>query len=125
MIVSVGIDIVQIERVWALLQRKGDRALGRLFTAAEAGRCRASRHPAESFAARFAAKEALFKALGTGWGKGGAWTDVEVVSTPSGAPELRLSGRAAQAAEARGVRRIHLSLTHSGDTAAAVVVLEG
>lgn len=124
MIVGLGMDLVRIDRVWAVLERKGGRALSRFFTAAEAERCNASRHPPESFAARFAAKEAFFKALGTGWGIGGAWTEVEVVSTPSGAPTLRLSGRAKEQAEARGATRVHVTLTHSDDVAAAVVILE-
>jgi holo-[acyl-carrier protein] synthase len=124
MIAGIGIDLVRVERVWAVLERKGERALRRFFTPAEAERCRASRHPPESFAGRFAAKEAFFKAIGTGWGIGGAWTDVEVVPAASGAPSLRLSGRPARLAEERGVTRIHLSITHSDDTAAAVVVLE-
>jgi holo-[acyl-carrier protein] synthase len=121
---GVGIDMVRIERVWEALRRHGDRALRRFFTAAEAERCRGSRHPPESFAARFAAKEAFFKALGTGWGRGGDWTDVEVVSAESGAPTVNVYGRAAELCAARGIRRIHVSLTHTGDTAAAVVVLE-
>ena len=125
MIVGVGVDLVRIDRVTGLLERHGARALARLFTPAEARRCHEGRHPPESFAARFAAKEAFFKALGTGWGRGGAWTDVEVVSAPSGAPSLRLSGAAAALAAERGVRHLHLSLTHSDDTAAAFVVLEG
>ena len=124
MIVGLGIDVVRIDRVWAVLERKGGRALRRLFTAAEAARCGASKHPPESFAARFAAKEAFFKALGTGWGIGGAWTEVEVVSSASGAPSLRLSGKAAGLAAERGATRIHLSMTHADDTAAAVVILE-
>jgi len=124
MIVGLGMDIVRIDRVWAVLERKGPRALTRLFTAAEAERCHGSKHPPESFAARFAAKEAFFKALGTGWGIGGAWTEVEVVSAPSGAPTLRLSGRAAELARRAGADRIHLTLTHSDDSAAAVVILE-
>ena len=118
-------DLVQIQRVWEVLERRGERALARLFTPAEVARCRGGRSPRESFAARFAAKEAFFKALGTGWGRGGAWIDVEVVSAPSGAPSLRLCGAAAAHAEARGVRRIHVSLTHTGDLAGAYVVLEG
>ena len=124
MIVGLGIDLVRTPRLWAVLERKGGRALALLFTPAEAERCAASRHPPESFAARFAAKEAFFKALGTGWGVGGAWTEVEVVSAASGAPSLRLSCRAAELAAARGAIRIHLSVTHADDTAAAVVVLE-
>lgn len=118
-------DLVQIRRVAGVLERRGERALARLFTPAEAARCRASRSSAESFAARFAAKEAFFKALGTGWGRGVAWTEVEVVSAPSGAPSLRLHGAAARAAAERGVTRTHLTLTHTGEVAGAYVILEG
>lgn len=125
MIVGVGIDMVSISRLQRLLERRGERALARLFTEGEVGRCRESRHPPESFAARFAAKEAFFKALGTGWGRGGDWTDVEVVSARSGAPSIRLAGTARELADARGVRTVHVSLTHSDDTAGAFVVLEG
>ncbi|HEX2093160.1 MAG TPA: holo-ACP synthase [Longimicrobiaceae bacterium] len=125
MIVGIGMDLVQIGRVRELLERRGERALHRLFTPGEVARCRGGRSPAESFAARFAAKEAFFKALGTGWGRGGRWTEVEVVSAPSGAPSLRLHGTAAARAGARGVRRIHLTLTHTEGTAGACVVLEG
>ena len=123
-IAGTGVDLVSIPRFADLLERRGETAIRRFFAPAEAERCRASRSAVESFAARFAAKEAFFKALGTGWGLGGRWTEVEVVSAPSGAPSLRLSGRAAQAAAERGVSRIHLSLTHTHETAAAFVVLE-
>lgn len=124
MIVGIGTDLVPVPRIADLLARRGDRALRKLFTPAEVERCRCAGSPAESFAARFAAKEALFKALGTGWGRGGAFNEVEVVSAASGAPSLRLSGRAAAVAERNGVRRIHLSLTHTGELAGAFVVLE-
>jgi holo-[acyl-carrier protein] synthase len=123
-IVGLGVDVVRVERVEGVLRRKGERALRRLFTEAEVRRCRGSRHPGESFAARFAAKEAAFKALGTGWGRGGGWTEVEVVSGEGGAPSLRLSGAAADAARARGADRFHVSLSHADGTAVAVVVLE-
>jgi holo-[acyl-carrier protein] synthase len=123
-IVGVGIDLVSVSRLAAVLERRGERARGRFFTAAEAERCALARSPSESFAARFAAKEAFYKALGTGVGAAGGWTDVEVVRTETGAPALRLRGAAARSAAARGVGRMHVSLTHSGDTAAAVVVLE-
>jgi holo-[acyl-carrier protein] synthase len=123
-IAGIGVDLVSLPRFAELMERRGDAAIRRFFTAGEAERCRASRSSLESFAARFAAKEAFFKALGTGWGLGGRWTEVEVVSAPSGAPSLRLTGRAAEAAAERGVSSIHLSLTHSDDTAAAFVVLE-
>jgi holo-[acyl-carrier protein] synthase len=122
---GIGVDLVSIPRFARLMERRGDAAVARFFTAAEAERCRASKSAVESFAGRFAAKEAFFKALGTGWGLGGRWTEVEVVSAPSGAPSLRLSGRAADAAAEQGVSRIHLSITHTDETAAAFVVLEG
>lgn len=125
MIVGIGTDLVQVSRVWEVLERKGERALRRLFTPGEVARCRRSRSPRESFAARFAAKEAFFKAMATGWGRGIAWTEVEVVSAPAGAPSLRLHGAAAVFAAERGVSRVHLSLTHTADLAAAYVVLEG
>ena len=124
-IAGIGVDLVSIPRFAQLMERRGDAAVARFFTAAEAERCRASKSAIESFAGRFAAKEAFFKALGTGWGLGGRWTEVEVVSAPSGAPSLRLSGRAAEAAAEQGVARIHLSITHTDETAAAFVVLEG
>ena len=124
-IAGIGVDLVSIPRFAQLLARRGDAAITRFFTPAEAERCRSSKSSLESFAARFAAKEAFFKALGTGWGLGGRWTEVEVVSAPSGAPSLRVTGRAAEAAAERGVTGIHLSLTHTEDTAAAFVVLEG
>jgi holo-[acyl-carrier protein] synthase len=124
-IAGIGVDLVSIPRFAQLMERRGDAAIARFFTAAEAERCRASKSALESFAGRFAAKEAFFKALGTGWGLGGRWTEVEVVSAPSGAPSLRLSGRAAEAAAEQGISRIHLSITHTDDTAAAFVVLEG
>ena len=122
---GIGVDLVSIARVAELMERRGDAAVARFFTPAEAERCRASKSATESFAGRFAAKEAFFKALGTGWGLGGRWTEVEVVSAPTGAPSLRLTGRAAEAAAEQGVSRIHLSITHTDDSAAAFVVLEG
>lgn len=123
MIVGIGIDLVEVARIAELAQRHG-RRLERLFTAQEVAYCQGRGRPAEAFAARFAAKEAFFKALGTGWGAGGDWTEVEVLRSEAGAPALRLSGRAAAAAAERGVARVHLSLTHTDETAAAMVVLE-
>lgn len=124
MIVGIGVDVVSLPRFRELMERRGDAALRRFFTAAEADRCRQSRSALESLAARFAAKEAFFKALGTGWGLGGRWTEVEVVSADTGAPSLRLAGRAAEAAAERGVSATHLSLSHTDDSATAFVVLE-
>ncbi len=118
-------DLVETARMARLLERYPARCHGRLFTVGEVDYCGASRSPVESFAARFAAKEALMKALGTGLRGGARWQDVEVVSDEAGAPHLRLHGFLAEFAERRGVLRAHLTLTHTRDLAGAYVVLEG
>ena len=125
MIVGTGIDIVAVARIARFRQRRRARGLRRLFTDDELADCLRRAAPDPSLAARFAAKEAFFKALGTGWGPGGDWTHVEVVRGRGGRPELRLHGRAALAARERGVRRVHLSLAHTDSLAVAQVVLEG
>lgn len=125
MIIGIGTDLVDISRVQGLLERRGARARARLFTDAEIEYCNSATRSAQSFAARFAAKEAFFKAIGIGWGQGVAWTDVEVVSGPNRAPTLRVTAAAEQRLSELGVRRMHLSLTHSETTAAAFLILEG
>lgn len=125
MIVGIGVDLVDIDRVDSMLRRHPERALSRLFTATERQYCLGSKSPAESFAARFAAKEALFKALGTGWTSGVSWQEVEVQRELIGAPGIVLYGSTRQYAIALGVRNIHLSLTHSRSVACAYVILEG
>jgi holo-[acyl-carrier protein] synthase len=125
-ILGLGIDLVDIERVERLLERKGNRALARLFTAGEAAYAGRRPQPARHLAARFAAKEAAFKALaGNELARTIGWRDIEVVTHGDGRPDLLLHGAAASRAAEIGVRRAHLSLTHSDATAAAVVVLEG
>jgi holo-[acyl-carrier protein] synthase len=124
MIVGIGMDLISVDRVGRLIERFGDRALERLYTPEEVAYCRGRSAPHASFAARFAAKEALFKALGTGWAGGMAWWEVEVRADETGAPGLRLSGLAAQQAAALGATRVHVSLTHTHDLAGAYVVLE-
>ncbi len=125
MILGVGLDLVAVERVRALQERRGERFLRRVFTEAEASACLAKADPAPSLAARFAAKEAGMKALGTGWAQGVGWRDLEVLGEPGRPPTLALRGRAAEVAAGRGVGAVHLSLTHDGGVAAAVVILEG
>jgi len=124
MIVGIGVDIVDIRRVRGILERRGDRFVRRVFTVAEEDYCRAHRDPSPYFAARFAAKEALFKALGTGWALGVTWLDAEVQRQESGAPRLLITGRARKLADQRGARRTHVSLSHSEEAAIAVVILE-
>ena len=125
MIIGIGIDLVEVHRVEQLLTRHPERAADRLFTQGETAHCQGAGNAAQSFAARFAAKEALFKALGTGWSGGASWREVEVCTDGRGAPSLQLHGETARLAAERGVGRVHLSLTHTATAAAAVVVLEG
>ena len=123
MILGVGIDICEVKRL-ARARRRAAFAR-RVFDPQERRDCQARAHPDLHFAARFAAKEACFKALGTGWGGGVGWTEVAVRSNPLGRPDLKLRGAVARRARTLGVTRSHLSLTHGGDYAVAVVVLEG
>jgi len=125
MIVGTGTDLMEIVRVQAAIDRYGTRFLDRVFTAAEIAYChRKKKTSAESFAARFAAKEAGAKALGTGISRGVSWREIEVVRRCGERPELLLHGRAAERARALGAIRTHLSLTHGRHTAMAVVLLE-
>jgi holo-[acyl-carrier protein] synthase len=123
-IVGIGIDATEIERVRELLTRYGDRFLHRLFTAGEIGYCASHRDPAPSLAARFAAKEAGMKALGTGRARGVLWKDLEVVRR-GGPPQLALHGGAAARMRAIGGESTLLTLTHSRDLAIAHVMLLG
>lgn len=124
MIVGLGVDIVDIARLRRALERQGERFIHRIYTAGEQEYCRTHHDPAPYFAARFAAKEASFKALGTGWAQGVSWLDAEVLKGESGAPKLALSGRAGEISKALGATRIHLSLSHSETSAIAIVILE-
>ena len=118
---AVGVDLVEIRRVAALAERYGERFKGRVFTQAERTDC--GDRP-ESLAARWAAKEAVAKALGTGISGGMTFREIEVVRDADGRPGIRLYDRARRGAEDRGVGRIHVSLTHTLGRAAAVVILE-
>jgi holo-[acyl-carrier protein] synthase len=125
MVIGTGIDVVEIERVARSIERYGSRFLERVYTAAEIAYCqRKRRNAAESFAARFAAKEAGAKALGTGIGFGVTWRELEVGREPAGRPLLLLHGRAAEIAAALGVRRSSLSITHTRTQSMALVILE-
>lgn len=125
MIVGTGIDITEVARVAKAIDRYGERFLNRVYTPAEIAYCRSKRNANERFAARFAAKEAGMKAIGTGLRRGVTWHDVEVGHEPGGRPTLIFSGKAAGFAAALGVKRVALSLTHTEETAMAQVILEG
>src|SRR5208282_217795 len=115
MIVGTGIDLMEIGRIQQSVERYGQRFLNRVYTAAEQAYCLRKRKAAESFAARFAAKEAGAKALGTGISYGVNWLEIEVVREPSGRPTLQFHGRAAQMAARLGATRAALSITHTNE----------
>jgi holo-[acyl-carrier protein] synthase len=125
MITGIGIDVVQNDRIRSSIERFGDRFLNRIYTEGEIEYCRKTTHPEVHYAARFAAKEAALKALGTGLSGGIRWKDVEVLRRDSGKPELRLDGQALTAAAAAGASRFYVSLSHDQLVSCAVVVLEG
>jgi holo-[acyl-carrier protein] synthase len=124
MIVGLGVDITEVDRMEAAIARRGRALLERLFTPAEIRYCEKHRNRAERFAGRFAAKEAAMKALGTGWARGVRWVDIEVVREPSGKPTLKLSGATRAIADQLGVKNIVVTITHDGNTALAQVIFE-
>lgn len=124
MIVGTGIDVVEIGRIQQSLERFGQRFLDRIYTKSEQAYCLRKRKAAESLAARFAAKEAGAKALGTGISYGVNWLEIEVMRAPGGRPTLHFHGRAAEIARALGVAHTALSLTHTAELAVASVVVE-
>ncbi|HEX3000530.1 MAG TPA: holo-[acyl-carrier-protein] synthase [Armatimonadota bacterium] len=124
MIVGTGIDIVEVPRIAAAIARHGDRFLQRVFTADEIRYCDSKLNRMERLAARFAAKEAGMKAIGTGWRCGITWQQIEVQRESSGQPTLAFSGKAAEFAKNLGARRAFLSMSHTAEYAIAQVILE-
>src|SRR5919108_3572841 len=125
MIRGIGIDVIQNERIRESIRRFGERFLNRIYTELEKAYCNNCANPEIHYAARFAAKEATFKALGTGWAAGVKWKDVEVERLVSGKPELHLHGEALARATAMGATRFYVSLTHDQLVSCAVVIFEG
>lgn len=124
MILGTGVDLAEVPRIRAVIERHGLRFIQRIYTPLEIAYVERKTNRFERYAARFAAKEAGMKAIGTGWRGGVRWLDLEVSNLPSGAPTLRLHGVALRIAEKLGVRRISLSLTHTAELAMAHVILE-
>lgn len=124
MIVGTGIDIAEVGRIREAIERHGERFLRRVFTEGEIQYCESKANRVERYAARFAAKEAGMKAIGTGWNHGVRWRDIEVARKPGGRPTLLLHGRAAEFAAKLGATNIALSLTHTAEEAMAQVILE-
>lgn len=124
MILGIGTDLAEVERIRQSIARFGDRFLERIYTPAERAYAASKANPVERLAARFAAKEAGMKAIGTGWSHGVKWRDFAVVNEKSGRPVLGLEGMARRRADEMGVTRISISLTHTAEIAFAVVILE-
>jgi holo-[acyl-carrier protein] synthase len=124
MIVGTGIDIAEVPRIRQSIERFGGRFLQRIFTAGEIKYCDSKANRAERYAARFAAKEAAMKALGTGWNNGIRWRDCEVARMPGQRPTMVFHGRAAEFAAKLGVKNVSLSLSHTTEQAIAQVILE-
>jgi holo-[acyl-carrier protein] synthase len=124
MIVGSGIDIAEVPRIRHSIERFQDRFLGRIFTTGERAYCDSKANREERYAARFAAKEAAMKALGTGWSRGVRWRDCEVVRLPGGRPTMTFHGKAAEFALKLGVKNVALSLSHTSEQAVAQVILE-
>jgi holo-[acyl-carrier protein] synthase len=125
MIFGIGVDLIKIPRIAAVLERFGDRFKNRVYTPAEISYCEARGHSVNNYALRFAAKEAFSKALGVGLRRHGIkWRNVEVISAPTGRPDLQVNGHAAHLCEEYGIQGMFVSLTDEGEYGIAVVVLE-
>jgi holo-[acyl-carrier protein] synthase len=123
-IVGLGVDIAEVARVKAAIERHGEVFLKRVYTPREREYCEGFKNKFERYAGRFAAKEAVMKALGTGWSRGVRWVDVEVVREKGGRPTIMLAGEASKVAERLGVKRIVMSITHTEAQALAQVIFE-
>jgi holo-[acyl-carrier protein] synthase len=124
MIVGTGIDIAEVPRIAESIERFGDRFLRRVFTEEEIRYCDSKANRVERYAARFAAKEAAMKALGTGWNRGVRWRDIEVFRQPGSRPTIKFHGVAAEFAAKLGTKNIALSISHTPELAIANVILE-
>ena len=124
MIVGTGVDLAEVPRIRAAVERFGRKFIDRVFTPAEIAYVERKANRFERYAGRFAAKEAGMKAIGTGWRRGVRWQDFEVANLPSGKPTLRFHGQAAQIAAGLGVKSVSLSLTHTAELGMAHVILE-
>jgi len=125
MILGTGVDIAEVPRIRQSIERYGERFLRRIYTDGEIQYCESKASRFESYAARFAAKEAGMKALGTGWNHGVRWRDIEVVRPKGERPSIQFHGQAAAIADKLGTKNVALSLTHTREEALAHVILEG
>jgi holo-[acyl-carrier protein] synthase len=123
-IVGMGIDVAEVNRIRAAVEAQAERFLKRVYTPAEVAYCEQFKNKYERYAGRFAVKEAAMKALGTGWSRGVRWVDVEVVRQRGGRPTLELKGEAKNIADRMGVKHIAVSITHTAEQAFAQVIFE-
>ncbi len=124
-LIGIGIDVVEVSRIKSSLDEFGERFQTRIFTESEREYCQKQKRPELHFAGRFAAKEAIAKAFGTGIGKEIGWLDMEIIRKPSGEPDVKLTGSALKFAESKGVQQVKVSLTHAKHYAAANAVIMG
>src|SRR5580692_13057441 len=124
-IVGMGIDVAEVDRIRAVVEAQAERFLKRVYTPAEVAYCEQFKNKYERYAGRFAVKEAAMKALGNGWSRGVRWVDVEVVRQRGGRPSLALKGEAKKIADSMGVKNIAVSITHTSEQAIAQVIFEG
>ena len=124
MIIGMGIDMEEVERVKGAIERQGERFLKRIYTERERAYCEQFKDKYERYAGRFAVKEAAMKALGTGWSRGVRWVDIEVVRLPGRRPTLELQGEARKIAQKLGVKNMAISITHTPKQAWAQVIFE-
>jgi holo-[acyl-carrier protein] synthase len=125
MIIGIGVDLEEVSRIGESVEKFKERFLERIFTAQEVAFCAGKANANQRFAARFAAKEAAFKALQASWERGVHWTDFELIAQPGGAPRMELHGVAAEIAREKGVTRVHVSFSHTTTHVTAMVVMEG
>ncbi|HEX3544763.1 MAG TPA: holo-ACP synthase [Candidatus Acidoferrum sp.] len=125
MIVGMGVDIAEVERIRSTIERRGEAFLRRVYTPAERHYCEGFKNKFERYAGRFAVKEAAMKALGTGWSGGVRWVDLEVIREKGARPTLTIKGEAAKIAARLGVKNIAVSITHTAEQALAQVIFEG
>jgi len=121
-VIAHGIDLVDFPRIEDMINRHNERFISRVFTAAEQAYADSNKNRIEKYAGRFAAKEAVLKLIGTGWRGKIAWTDIEVVNSPSGQPQVNLDGEVKIIADKMGITQISISITHTANFAIASAV---
>ena len=124
-IIGIGTDIVRVERIANMISKHPDTFLKKVFTENEIAYCQPRKASVQHFAGRWAAKEAILKAFGTGWAKGVQWTDIEVLNEMGGKPKVRLAGAARELCEKMGVVEVLISISHTTDNAVAFATATG